>query len=126
MLEYPTPLTAPHLLDQVARFARERSGEPALVFVARGRPDCALTWGELDAVVRRLGGHFQELGMAPGDTVLVLASSPGDQILAFLGAMACGGVPTILSFPSVKQSESRFLEMLGSMVASSQARWIVA
>ena len=48
-----SPLAAPHLLENVSRYARELGGETALVFVSRGEPDVQLSWAELDLAVRR-------------------------------------------------------------------------
>jgi len=114
------------ILEQISRHAQTRPGDLALAFVSPGVPDVELSWQDLEDSVRRLGRHLQERGVSPGDVVLVLSAAPREQALGFFGAMACGGVPTILSFPSVKQSERRFLEMLGSVVANSHARWVIA
>lgn len=116
----------PTLLDQISHHARTRPADLAMAFVSPGVPDVELSWRDLEDSIRRLGRHLQERGIGPGDVVLVLAAAPREQALGFLGAMACGGVPTILSFPSVKQSERRFLEMLGSVVENSRARWVLA
>lgn len=118
-------MNAPTLLDRISHHARTRPGDLALAFVTRQAPDVEIPWGELEVSIRRLGRHFQERGISPGDVVLVLTASPREQALGFLGAMAAGGVPTILSFPSVKQSERRFLEMLGSVAENSRARWVL-
>ncbi len=117
------PLT---LLEQISHHARTRPGDLAMAFVSPGTLDVELSWQDLENSVRRLGRHLQERGMSHGDVVLVLSAAPREQALGFLGAMVCGGVPTILSFPSVKQSEPRFLEMLGSVVENSRARWVLA
>jgi fatty-acyl-CoA synthase len=116
----------PSLLEQIAAFARERPEETALAFVTRREPDTEISWRDLEAAIRRLGRHLEASGVSPGEVVLVLSASPREQALGFLGALACGAVPTILSFPSVKQSEARFLETLGSVAESGRARWVLA
>ncbi|HSK75578.1 MAG TPA: non-ribosomal peptide synthetase [Thermoanaerobaculia bacterium] len=114
------------LLERIAAFARVRPEETALAFVARGEPDVEISWRDLETTIRRLGRHLEESGVSPGEVVLVLSASPREQALGFLGALACGAVPTILSFPSVKQSEERFLENLGAVAESGRARWALA
>src|SRR5690349_5642726 len=114
------------LLQRIAAFAQARPEELALAFVARGEPDVQISWRDLETTIRRLGRHLEESGVSPGEVVLVLSASPREQALGFLGALACGAVPNLLSFPSVKQSEERFLENLGAVAASSRARWGLA
>jgi acyl-CoA synthetase (AMP-forming)/AMP-acid ligase II/pimeloyl-ACP methyl ester carboxylesterase len=113
------------LLERIAAFARERPAETALAFVARGEPDVEISWRDLEAAIRRLGRHLEAGGVSPGEVVLVISASPREQALGFLGALACGAVPTILSFPSVKQSEARFLENLSAVAESGRARWVL-
>ncbi|HYG64402.1 MAG TPA: AMP-binding protein [Thermoanaerobaculia bacterium] len=121
----PASPPAAGFLARLAGLAQSRPDEPAMAFVSRGEEDQVLSWSELAAQVGRLGRWLRERGVAPGDVVLVLTPSPREQALGFLAAMAAGGVPSILSFPSVKQSEGCFFTMLGSVARNSRARWIV-
>ncbi len=62
--------------------------------------------------IRRVARALAERGLRPGDRVNILSDAPHDQVIAFLGAVAAGAWPAILSHPSIKQSEERFLATL--------------
>jgi fatty-acyl-CoA synthase len=114
------------LLGRIARHAADRADAPALVFLSDTEPAVALSWAQLAQRVERLGRGLVRDGVAPGDVLFVLSASPCEQALGFLAAMAAGALPSILSFPSTKQSKARFHETLAPITRSTGARWIVA
>lgn len=118
--------TSPSLLARIAAHARTRPDAPALAFLARDAPDLALSWAGLQDRIQALGRWLVGAGVRPGDVVFVLSPAPAEQALAFLAAMAAGALPSILSFPSRKQSEARFLDTLVPIARATGARWVVA
>jgi fatty-acyl-CoA synthase len=116
-----------HILDRLRDHARARPLDPALVFPADGGIEGeALSWGELDQLVARFGRHVIAQGAADGDVVVLLTASVREQILGFLGAMGAGCVPTIVSYPSTKQSEDAFTAMLRPVLRHATPRLVVA
>ena len=115
------------ILERLRQHARAREHEPALVFpLEQGDGEHqALTWGELEELVLRFGQYLVAHGAADGDVVLLLTRSVRKQIVGFLGAMAAGCVPNILSYPSMKQSASAFAAMLGPVLDTAQPRLVV-
>ncbi|MGB0129243.1 MAG: AMP-binding protein, partial [Rhodocyclaceae bacterium] len=57
--------------------------------------ECAderLSYAALRAAVRRSAGAWRELGLLPGDRVIVFAPDGIDWVIAYLGAIWAGGV----------------------------------
>ncbi|RKH57012.1 AMP-binding protein [Corallococcus llansteffanensis] len=113
------------LLARISHHAAARPRELALAFVSREGVPRELTWAELDAQVRERGARLVREGVAPGDVTFVLSATPAEQVLGFLGAMAAGALPSILSFPSLKQSEQRFHDTLRPIAEATDARWVL-
>jgi len=113
------------LVDRIEHHAKTRPDERALLFLSRAAPPQDLSWAALWERIRAIAASLVQVGVSPGDVLFVLSASPRDQALGFLGAMAAGALPSILSFPSLKQSESRFHEMLRPIAVSTGVRWIL-
>ena len=114
------------LVQQIAGHARSMPDRNAIVFPSAGPNASSLTWAQLYDTILRVGTHLVGRGVGPGDPIGVLAADPREQVLGFLGAMAAGAVPFILSHPSIKQSEDRFGSVFGRIVGQSCARWVLA
>lgn len=115
------------LLARLAQRAREQPEALGLVLAGAGPGALReLSWAELDRVIGAVAGRFVQAGVRPGDVVLVLSASPEEQALGFLGVLAAGALPSILSFPSIKQSEARFHETLGPIVRAAGAGFVAA
>ena len=55
------------------------------------------TYAELDQYVKQFAYSLTEKNIAPGDRVLILMSDRIEWIVAFLGCMYAGAVPTVIS-----------------------------
>ncbi len=113
------------LVQRLALHARARPDRPALIFPSPTGATVVLGWRELFETVRKLGAHLACAGVAPGEAVAVLSSSQREQILGFLAVLACGGVPTILSHPSIKQSAAQFLDTFRHVLSSGGIGWLL-
>jgi fatty-acyl-CoA synthase len=122
----PSSLFGESIVRRIARHAERQPDALGLVFVSAAGTAVELSWARLQASIRAIASRFVEEGVQPGEVLFVLSPSPEEQTLAFLGAMAAGALPTILSFPSIKQSEERFHETLRPLALSTSARWIAS
>ncbi|CAG1019579.1 partial fatty-acyl-CoA synthase, partial [Burkholderiaceae bacterium] len=113
------------VLDLLREHAERRTHETALVFAQEQGDHAELTWAQLQRLVHAHAAHIAAGGAAPGDTVVVLSSSVAEQVLGFLGAIAAGCVPTIVSYPSSKQSADAFEAMLRPVLVHSRARLLL-
>jgi fatty-acyl-CoA synthase len=116
----------PSVVARIAHHARMRSSEPALAFVARAGDATELSWADLDSRVCHLARYLVGRGVEPGQVVFVLSALPQEQAIGFLAVLAAGAVPSILSFPSVKQSRERFFDTLRPIARATAARWILS
>ena len=94
-------LTFPQLIDQ---WAEKKPQKEAYVVRMNGRPREAITFGELKQKTEHLAAAFLELGLCPGDFVLITGISSINWILADL-ACASIGVTTIRCRMSVLTKE---------------------
>lgn len=113
------------LLASLAWHAVRRPDACAFAFPLDAPAHRALSWAELLTAVHRHGARIAAAGGQPGDTVMVLSASVAEQVLGFLGAIAAGCVPTIVSYPSSKQSAASFHAMLQPVLAHSRARLLL-
>jgi fatty-acyl-CoA synthase len=94
---------------QIAEHARTRPADLALAFPGSDRV-AEYSWLELLASIQARSRLLIASGIRPGQVVGICTQAPEAQVLCFLSLLALGAVPTILSHPSTKQTESLFLE----------------
>ena len=113
------------LMSLLREHASSQADAPAFVFPLDD--DCLqqLSWEGLHRVAHQYAAYIAGAGAGPGDTVVVLSSSVAEQVLGFLGAIAAGCVPTIVSYPSSKQSAASFAAMLSPVLTHSCARLLL-
>ncbi len=116
----PTPI-----LERLKYWADTRGNELAVAFPTRSAATVELTWSDVYQQLENASAHLHARGVTPGDVVLILTASPREQILSFLGALRCGALPSVLSYPSIKQSEARFLDTFRPIAASCGARFLL-
>jgi acyl-CoA synthetase (AMP-forming)/AMP-acid ligase II/thioesterase domain-containing protein len=114
------------LLERLDQHAAGKPDELALAFLSRSGPPEEMGWAALRARVRGLAAHLVRAGVRREDVLFVLSAAPSEQALGFLGALAAGALPSVLSFPSLKQSEDRFRATLEPIARSTGARWVLA
>ena len=79
--------------------------------------DRRLTYGELRSIVRCASGAWRRLGLLENERVLVFAPDSIDWVIAYLGAIAAGGV-------AVGLNSRLFEKELGVILGESGARFI--
>lgn len=94
-LAYPA-----HILDLLEPHLRPGSAAPAVI-----DPAGTLTYGELDALTRRLAADLRGQGLTAGDPVVVHARLSGWAVAALLAVLRAGGryVPVDAAFPIERQ-----------------------
>ncbi|HYG25752.1 MAG TPA: class I adenylate-forming enzyme family protein [Caulobacteraceae bacterium] len=96
--------------ELVAIRAAERPDHQALVMESG-----ALTWGELDALMNRIGAALQRDGVAAGEAISICATTSIEYAALFLGALRVGVAVAPLAPSSTP-------EQLAGMVENCQAR----
>ena len=90
---------------------RTKLHEPALVSF-----DSIWTWGELDQTSCRLGKHYLDLGLKPGDRVASLLPNCGELIVHYLACIRAGLVATPLNYRYQAPEIDHALEVSGAAV----------
>ena len=104
---YWTGTTVGDLLRDTARRSPEH---PALL------GDRALSYAELDAAADRMAYGFADLGIAPGDRVIVQLLNTPDFAIALFGLLRAGIIP-VLTLPAHRRAEIEHLARLSGAVA---------
>ena len=89
----------------LARQARERGDKLAYSDARR-----AVTYRELEASTRRLGGHLQAMGAGPGTTVALLLPNSVEWIEACFATLRTGAVSVPISYDATESEIAYRLE----------------
>ncbi len=93
-----TPPPNTNLVAVLQHWAKIRGDSPAFYFADReGDEDQCLTYGQLDAAARNLGGYLQKLNGA-GQRVLLLYPPAMDFVIGFFGCLYAGAT-AVPAFP---------------------------
>jgi acyl-CoA synthetase (AMP-forming)/AMP-acid ligase II len=79
------------------------------------------TWSELDQASRRLGAHYLQLGLRPGDRVASLLPNRGALIVHYLACIRAGLVATPLNYRYQSPEIDHALEVSGATVIVAHA-----
>ena len=112
------------LLSNLESYARSKPDDLAILFPSLTGAETALSWRALDETARRTGLYFRDQGVKPEELVLILTESVREQTTAFLGSIAIGALPTILSYPSVKQKDEVFLRSFDPIIEGLRPQWV--
>ena len=92
---------------------------PAAEAVVDG--DRRLTYADLHARARALGGAFRRLGVSPGDRVLIALRNRLEHVLAYWALQTIGGVPTPVNFRFAPTEMRYVLDDSGARLALYEA-----
>lgn len=101
-----------NLAAHVLRHAAALATKPALEIIS---PDHSARWsyGELEAALRGLGHGLLQLGLVPGDRILLRLGNSAAFPLAFLGSIAAGLVPVPTSAALTAPEITRLAALVG-------------
>ncbi len=92
----------------LAANAAARPDKTALIVDSGGGVDTRWSYGALDLAVRRLAGGLGQLGLAPGERLMIRMENDVPYILTFFAALAAGLVP-LPSSAALTADEAEFL-----------------
>lgn len=118
--------TSPTVLDHFRHHLEHRADRDLYVFVDdKGRDEARLTYRDLADATDRLASHLiHDLGLKPGDPVLLVYPPSPDFVIAFIGCLVAGVIPVPLAPPNPFQL-SRDLKAFESIAASSGSRLVL-
>jgi fatty-acyl-CoA synthase len=113
------------LVRNVLKARDAKPAEVALRFPSATGATLTVSWETLAGLIDQQAGALEEAGVRPGDLVFILTESVFEQAVNFLAAIDAGAVPSILSFPSVKQSREVFFKTFGPIVERFRPEWLI-
>jgi fatty-acyl-CoA synthase len=99
--------------------------EKGITFVRSDGREQRLSYNDVWREARRRGRLLAEVGIVPGDRVLLTLPEPDDFVLSFFGAMACGAVPVPLYPPQTLARLDAYFGNLARIAQVSGARLIM-
>lgn len=131
--EQPSPLNqkdfhnSPILIERLVQHTIDRPQAIAFRFPTEKRAAFqTFSWRASLDEISRLAHYLRQAGVAEKDRLAIMTSSPREQIFIFLAAAMIGAIPTIVSYPSPKQTYERFTHVVIPMLRASRAAWLVA
>ena len=88
--------------------ARRRPDKLALTVAGAGERAERLTFRDIDMTVRAMAAGLQDMGLSPGDRVLIRMANDADYVLVYLAAIAAGLV-AVPSSTQLTAAEAGFL-----------------
>ena len=108
------------LLDAVAAAPREMPF--VTVWHPSQEPLCrTLTFGQFLDLAQGFASFYQQYGVQPRDTVVLVMPQDVPLMAAFLGAMLLGAIPAILAYPTFKMDPEKYQKGLSGIMRNLQA-----
>lgn len=105
------------IVDRLFERVEEKTDEPALHYREDGTWK-SYTWAEYGAMARQFAGAMIEIGCEPGDRINICGYNCPEWVVADVGAMVCGCVPS-----GIYQTNSA--DKVGYIVDHSEAKVLV-
>ena len=113
------------LLDRARWLYRERADAHALTLISSQAEDRSVTYGEFLTQAARYAFALEQVGVQPGDLV-VLVLQHGEAVLySFWGAMLLGAVPSIFPFLTEKLDPEHYFDSVRKLVTHSEAKVVI-
>ncbi len=113
------PETVPaRLYERLERAPEQR----ALAFYQTDGTTTWRTYAEVHAAAAGSAGRMAELGVAPGDAVVIVLSSAEPAATLVLGSLLLGARPLLVAPPSLLGANSDLPRVLSSTVRRTEAR----
>lgn len=112
------------LVDVLRKAAEQRPDAAAFTFLG-GRPE-PYTYGELFARADELADRLSTLDLAHDAPLGLLLQRQEDQVLHYLGALAAGLVPAILTPPNPKLNREYYSQTMAEVIAKSRFAAVIS
>ncbi len=112
------------LLDRARWLYRERPAAPAVTLVSH-EGDRTITYGDFLAESARYAYALEQVGVQPGDLVVLVLQHGEAVLFGFWGAMLLGAVPSIFPFLTEKLDPERYYDSVQKLVEHSGVRVVI-
>ncbi|OGR13330.1 MAG: hypothetical protein A2341_02300 [Deltaproteobacteria bacterium RIFOXYB12_FULL_58_9] len=113
------------IIETIYEQAQNNPSGKSLLFPKNDSPSDWWTWKQTLFSILSKGKEITPGLDWNGRVVLICTPDPEDQALYFLSVLAYGGIPSIISFPSVKQDAHTFSSMLLPVLENSASEFAI-
>ncbi|MFN2221866.1 MAG: AMP-binding protein, partial [Candidatus Promineifilaceae bacterium] len=99
--------------------------EPAIIYISSDRPPIIVSRAEFSAVVARHAAALRQLGIRPGDLVIIAHTQNLESIYAFWGAMLMGAIPSMFPTLTEKLDPDIYMGSMAELARLSQVRAVL-
>lgn len=112
------------LLDALV-LTGEDAQQAAIIFVATDEEDVVVTRGEFRTAVSAYAHHLIELGIQPGELVIIAHTQNLESIYAFWGALSIGAIPSMFPTLTEKLDRDIYMRDMAELVQLSEVHAIL-
>lgn len=116
------PRTLPEALERAARFFPEKG---VALFEGRGKKYRRRTYPEIVSAVRESAGRWADLGVEPGDRVMVCLPTSWAWFDTWFGALLRGALPVAVAPGAALGAAEAHLRKVDALVERIEARYVV-
>jgi len=113
------------LLDAITLAAPADPTRPAIIFCETGREDIIVSRGQFQQVIRDHAAGLRQLGITPGDLVVIAHTQDLASIYIFWGAMLAGAIPSMFPTLTPKLDPESYMANLAELTRISNVRAIL-
>lgn len=117
--------SADNLTSAISACMLSQSKVSALTFLAPGMEPKTITYGQLHSDAKTAAIRFVDAGILPGDVVVLATGHDLELIVAYLGLLYAGAIPTIAPYASAFSQKDRYKQRIIEIARSCQARSVV-
>ncbi|MCL4868559.1 MAG: AMP-binding protein [Anaerolineae bacterium] len=110
------------LLDAAAL---QPSDAPAIIYLETGQPPITLSRAAFSLQVNQIAAALRQLGIQPGDLVIIAHTQNLESITAFWGAMVAGAIPSMFPTLTEKLDPVIYQRNMADLVALSGVKGIL-
>ncbi|MGD8807557.1 MAG: hypothetical protein PVH65_17010, partial [Chloroflexota bacterium] len=99
--------------------------EPAIIYISSDRPPVTVSRAEFSAVVARHAAALGQLGIAPGDLLIIAHTQNLESIYAFWGTMLMGAIPSMFPTLTEKLDPDIYMGSMAELARLSQVRAVL-
>ncbi|MBE2224684.1 MAG: AMP-binding protein, partial [Anaerolineae bacterium] len=114
-----------HILLDAITLTADDDGQDAIIYVATDQPDIHVTRREFKTAVIQTAHALSQLGIQPGDLLIIAHTQNLESIYLFWGALAAGAVPSMFPTLTEKLDPAIYMANMAELVRFSHVRAIL-
>jgi acyl-CoA synthetase (AMP-forming)/AMP-acid ligase II len=113
------------LNDALRAHAHTRPDDAAVIWLHEDGAREIITYAQLRARAQQFADALRARGFGADDVVILVLKHSPNLVYAFLGAMACGAVPSIFAYLTEKLDPAMYRQRVRALVVEADARAVI-